>query len=443
MGGVGRRTPYPRGAPWPLLDTAYGERGDGMRIGTDGDMSRRIDLEAWAAQIAAMHLSVSRMSADARSTPQQDDRGVPTIGPAESLRAQVLSSRQNQMSVQDGLGYVQVAGADLQRSQEVLGRIRVVAAQATDDTVDPTMRAALQKYVDRSVQELEGIAEQARYHTLKMLGGTASTWSLPEAAPPQSAAAAPLVAATAPTDLGRPTQAGPAAMAPEPGVSPVVPASPLAVPPTTRPDQAFGAGTQRRGLGVFAEAAGPQEADPTGADRSARPERPTGAFASRAPIGTAADAHSLMRRVDLAGDVLAQVGAAVDAAEQSLLRTIGELGLDQVRLPGDSPSATTQSASARTVERDGAMRQLTVQSAAQSSAAVLVEATRAQFDAVTTVLGGTAAAAAVGAQTAFLPRDTSMAPRPAVEAVATTNRTARAESGRERSDRGGGGVAHR
>ena len=72
MGGVGRRTPYPRGAPWPLLDTAYGERGDGMRIGTDGDMSRRIDLEAWAAQIAAMHLSVSRMSADARSTPQQD-----------------------------------------------------------------------------------------------------------------------------------------------------------------------------------------------------------------------------------------------------------------------------------------------------------------------------------------------------------------------------------
>ena len=58
---------------------------------------------------------------------------------------------------------MQVAGADLQRSQEVLGRIRVVAAQATDDTVDPTMRAALQKYVDRSVQELEGIAEQARY----------------------------------------------------------------------------------------------------------------------------------------------------------------------------------------------------------------------------------------------------------------------------------------
>lgn len=430
-----------------------------MRIGTEGDLSRRIDLEAWAAQIAAMHLSVSRLTPGAKTTTQQDDQGVPTVGAAESLRAQVLSSRQGQMTAQDGLGYLQVAAADLGRSGEVLRRMRAVAAQAADGTFDAPQREALQKYVDRSVQELEGIAEQARYHTLKMLGGTASTWALPEGAPTQAAAVAPVVPAVAapsrPGPAGQPGSAGQprtAVVAPEgpaspqgsPGVAPVSAPSPTAVPPTARPDAAPLGGYEQRTPGVFAARAALAGTEPstvnadadaaTRATPAGHATQPTGAFAGRAPIGTAGEARDLMDRLDTAADLLSRVGAAVDAAEQSLLRTIGALGLDEVRLPGDGDAPAAQQSAATNV-----LRQLTLQSAAQSSAAVLVEATRSQFDAVTTVLGGTAAAAAVGAYAGVAPRDPGMAARPSVEPVTLTSRSSRAETSRERSDRGGSG----
>jgi hypothetical protein len=432
-----------------------------MRIGTEGDLSRRIDLEAWAAQIAAMHLSVSRLTPGAKTTTQQDDQGVPTVGAAESLRAQVLSSRQGQMTAQDGLGYLQVAAADLGRSGEVLRRMRVVAAQAADGTFDAPQREALQKYVDRSVQELEGIAEQARYHTLKMLGGTASTWALPEGAPTQAAAVAPVVpAVTPPSRPGPAGQAGSAgqpraaAVAPEgpaspqgsPGVAPVSTPSTTAVPPTARPDAAPLGGYEQRTPGVFAARAALVGTEPSTVDVAAAADlatratpaghatQHTGAFAGRAPIGTAGEARDLMDRLDTAADLLSRVGAAVDAAEQSLLRTIGALGLDEVRLPGDGDAPAAQQSAATNV-----LRQLTLQSAAQSSAAVLVEATRSQFDAVTTVLGGTAAAAAVGAYAGVAPRDPGMAARPSVEPVTLTSRSSRAETSRERSDRGGSG----
>lgn len=156
-----------------------------MRIGVDEDSSRRVDLETWAAQIAAMHLTVARLTPSASAPDRAEDRGtapVVDIAAAQGARAHMFAAREGQMTVQEGLGYLRVASADLQRAQEVLGRMSVVSAQATDQSYDAAQRAGLQKYFDRSVQELEGIAEQARYHTLRMLGGSASAWSLPEGA---------------------------------------------------------------------------------------------------------------------------------------------------------------------------------------------------------------------------------------------------------------------
>lgn len=435
-----------------------------MRIGTEGDLSRRLDLEAWAAQMAAMHLTVARMTPGAPTG--GDDReqaGAPavqaSVGPAETLRAQVFSSRQGPMSAQDGLGYLQVAGSDLERSQDALRRLRVVAAQAAADGFDAPQREALQRYVDRSVQDLEGTAEQARYHALKMLGGTASAWALPEGAPVVASAVAPVVAGLAPAAyegggrFGRPDQAGvPTPTTPSGGVAPVISVGPTAVPATNRPQEGFPGGDERRSPGGL----------PAGIDRSsgrafdanaaavstalagAAPVPRRLAFSGQASVGTAAEAAQLVTRVDSAADLLAKIGAVVDAAQESMLRAIGQLGLDQVRLPGgpagSAPEGPAQAGVVPAVQAQGAaLRQLTIQAEARSSAAVLVEATRAQFDAVTTVLGGAAAAAAVGSQAAPGFRDATVAARPAVEPVSAGTRSSRAESGRERHDRGSGG----
>lgn len=359
------------------------------------------------------------------------------VGSAQAVRAQVLVARQDQMSVQDGLGYIQVAGANLQRSQDVVSRMRAVAAQAAaDESLDVSLREALQKYLDRSMQEFEGIAEQARYHTLKMLGGTASTWALPEGAPTQAAAVAPAVAGTAGAGLRpSPSPAAPT-VAQGSGVAPSAPVDHTAVPPTTRPDDAPSSGYEQRTPGVFAAPGEELPAEP----RTEAPATPApgGSVAGRTSIGTRAGAQELVGRLDTAADLLAQVSVVVGAAEQILLRTIGNLGLGEVHLPGDGPTPSARTATVRQAEQDSVMRHLTLQSAAQTSAAVLVEATRAQFDAMTTVLGGTAAAAAVGAQ-AVTPRDSSVGPRPSVEPVASSARSSRAETSRERGERGGSG----
>lgn len=415
-----------------------------MRIGTDGDFARRLNLEAWASHIAVMHTAVSRMSSGSQSASQRDDQSVPAVGPAQAVRAQVLVARQDQMSVQDGLGYLQVAGANIERSQDVVSRMRAVASQAAaDESLSVPLREALQKYLDRSVQELEGIAEQARYHTLKMLGGTASSWALPEAAPTQAAAVAPAVAGAATAGPQVSSAPGEPVVAEHAGVAPTAPVELTATPPTTRPDDAARTGYELRTPGAFAA----PDAAPSEPRAEAAATSPAGgAFAGRTSIGTRTDAQQLVGRLDTAADLLAQVSVVVGAAEQILMRTVGDLGLSQVHLPGEGSTQATRTATVRQVEQDSVMRHLTLQSAAQTSAAVLVEATRAQFDAVTTVLGGTAAAAAaIGAQVSAPPREATMAPRPAVEPVTLTTGSSRAESGRERRDDGGaaGGGAPR
>lgn len=375
-----------------------------MRIDTEGDASQRFDLGAWEAQIAAMHASVSRMTTDAKIATDQHDLSGPIAGRAEALRAQVFSLREGQMSAQDGLGHLRVAAADLQRTQDVLQRMRAVAAQAVEEerTVEPPRRAALQNMLDRSVQDLEGAAEQARYHTLKMLGDTASTWALPE-----EAAARAVVPATAGPN---PFAGHGAFVGPNPFVR---------------------SGDGQRVNGMIPDSAEPREPRSSVAGPGMPRDTATGAFTARTPIATSDQARELVGRIDTASDMLARVGAAVDAGEQSLLRTIAELGLDRVRLSGDGEASP--------VAPGSVLPRLALQAAAQSSAAVLVATTRAQFDATRTILGGAAAAAAIGTHAASPARDASMAARPSVEPVSTGTRSSRAETSRERGGRGGSG----
>ncbi|MBW3084650.1 hypothetical protein KEM60_00839 [Austwickia sp. TVS 96-490-7B] len=415
-----------------------------MRIGGDEDASRRPDVQAWAAQIAAMHVSVARMTASAPSAPSSQVSGVAgvgaaapvgsvggvgrspqgaaedswVVGAAEGIRAQVLGARQGHMTIQDGLGYVQVAREDLDRSQEVLRRMRAVAVQAVVGGDAPAVAEVLQKYVDRSAQELEGIAEQARHHTLQMLGATARMWMADAAAarviprpggaavpslavPPLGVFASGVVAGQGSASEAAPV--GAAAVAPSSSASVV---SAVAVPATDRPSAASGT-------------------------------------VNRVPIGSPEQARRAVARIDSAADVLAAVRGAVDEAEQSLSATIEELGVGQVDLGAARQGAV------RASEPDGglspAQRQLRLQEATETGAAVLVEATRAQFAAVTSVLGGAAAAgaAAVVAQGAVAARDVTVGARPVVEPVAVSGRSARASSGREGASPSGAGVARR
>ncbi|GAB76772.1 hypothetical protein SAMN05421595_1905 [Austwickia chelonae] len=364
-----------------------------MRIGVDEDSARRVDLETWAAQIAAMHLTVARLSP---AVPARDeDRGtapVVDIATAHGARAHMFAAREGQMTVQEGLGYLRVASADLQRAQEVLGRMSVVSAQALDESYDATQRAGLQKYFDRSVQELEGIAEQARYHTLRMLGGSASAWSLPEGA----------------------------------------------VTPTVAPAMVDRPGTPRREARPMPTR---EHAAPTVDERAGGPggAAPTAAHEPRewvrSSLDSPAHARLVVERVGTAEDILAQVSSVVDEAEASMQRTIRDWMAAEGRAPGaarNDPTSATMN------------RQMALHEATRNGASVLVEATRAQFQAVVTVAGGVMAAAVLGAA-ASPSRESGLGSKPAVEPVSGPAGSARTATGerREGSHGQGAGVARR
>ena len=63
-----------------------------MRIGADSDVSRRIGLEHWHAQMQAMSTSISRLSSGLRINSAMDDAAGLAI--AEKMRSHVLGARQ-------------------------------------------------------------------------------------------------------------------------------------------------------------------------------------------------------------------------------------------------------------------------------------------------------------------------------------------------------------
>lgn len=145
-----------------------------MRIGIDGDFSRRVGLQLWRAQMDQMQTSMARLASGLRVNSAVDDAAGLAI--AEGMRAQMMGARQAQQNVQDGVNLLRVVDAALSDSMGLLQRMRVIAVQAANGTYGASQRDAMQAMLQQALDSLEGIARNTQYNTMQLLDGSRSSW---------------------------------------------------------------------------------------------------------------------------------------------------------------------------------------------------------------------------------------------------------------------------
>ncbi len=102
---------------------------------------------------------------------------------SEKMRTQVAGLRQAERNTEDGMSMIQTTEGYLNELSELLQRIRVLSVQSSNGIYTAEDRQMMQVEVSQLVDEVDRIASQAEFNTMKLLQGdfartssTASMW---------------------------------------------------------------------------------------------------------------------------------------------------------------------------------------------------------------------------------------------------------------------------
>jgi len=116
--------------------------------------------------------SLSKLSSGLRINKAADDASGMVI--ADSLRTQSNSLGQAISNANDGIGIIQVADKAMDEQLKILDTIKTKAIQAASDTQSPASRTAIQKDVNRLLEQLDNIAKTTAFNGTQLLSGTFS-----------------------------------------------------------------------------------------------------------------------------------------------------------------------------------------------------------------------------------------------------------------------------
>ena len=116
--------------------------------------------------------SLSKLSSGLRINKAADDASGMVI--ANSLRNQANSLGQAISNGNDGIGLIQTADGALNEYSKILDTIKTKAVQAGSDSQNTTSRMAIQKDIDRLMEELNTIARTTSFNGQKLLSGAFS-----------------------------------------------------------------------------------------------------------------------------------------------------------------------------------------------------------------------------------------------------------------------------
>jgi flagellin len=114
--------------------------------------------------------SLSKLSSGLRINKAADDASGMVI--ANSLRNQANSLGQAISNGNDAIGLIQTADGALNEYAKILDTIKTKAVQAGSDTQNTTSRLAIQKDIDRLMEELNMIARTTSFNGQKLLSGS-------------------------------------------------------------------------------------------------------------------------------------------------------------------------------------------------------------------------------------------------------------------------------
>lgn len=114
--------------------------------------------------------SLERLSSGLRINRASDDAASLSI--SENLRAQIRGSHQAIRNAQDFVSLVQIAEGALGEVTTLLQRIRELAVQAANGTLDTTDRASIQAEVTQAIAEVTRITGDTTFNGKSLLDGT-------------------------------------------------------------------------------------------------------------------------------------------------------------------------------------------------------------------------------------------------------------------------------
>lgn len=117
----------------------------------------------------AMGKTLEKLSSGLRINRAADDAAGLAI--SEKMRAQIRGMKQAIRNAQDGISMIQTAEGALNETHSILNRMRELAVQASNGTLDLDDRAKLQKEFAALQEEVSRIAEDTEFNTMKLLSG--------------------------------------------------------------------------------------------------------------------------------------------------------------------------------------------------------------------------------------------------------------------------------
>jgi flagellin len=138
-----------------------------MRINTNLDaFNAQRNLSATAM---AYSKSVAKLSSGLRINSAADDAAGLSI--SEKLKAQTKGLAQAQRNAQDGISLIQTAEGALNETHSILQRMRELAVQAGNDTLQSTDRDAIKSELTQLSSEVDRIANTTQFNGKNLLNG--------------------------------------------------------------------------------------------------------------------------------------------------------------------------------------------------------------------------------------------------------------------------------
>lgn len=114
--------------------------------------------------------SMERLSSGLRINRASDDAAGLAI--SEKMLAQIKGLDQAVRNAQDAISLVQTAEGALQEAHSILQRMRELAVQASNGTLEATDRQAIQQEVRNLLDEIDRIAQTTQFNKITLLNGT-------------------------------------------------------------------------------------------------------------------------------------------------------------------------------------------------------------------------------------------------------------------------------
>jgi flagellin len=121
---------------------------------------------------AAISKSMQRLSSGYRINSAADDAA--GLGISESMRSQIRGLGQAQKNIQDGASMVQTAEGNLDEVHSMLQRVRELAVQYKNGSLDSNARTSIQNEVNQLASEISRIGESASFNGINLLNSAAT-----------------------------------------------------------------------------------------------------------------------------------------------------------------------------------------------------------------------------------------------------------------------------